>query len=97
MSRAVLSQVDALVVLAVVFALAGREGPGVLLAAQSGCKNLTTLVGPRLRALAGRGLAASVGRGHGGGRRGVGYVVVAASVVLAGWPFATDAAHRWSS
>jgi len=32
---AVLSQIDAVVVLAVVFALAGREEPGVLLAAQS--------------------------------------------------------------
>ena len=34
-SRAVLTHVGALVVLAVVFALAGREGPGVSLAAQS--------------------------------------------------------------
>jgi hypothetical protein len=33
---AVLSQVGAVVVLAVVFALAGREEPGVLLASQSG-------------------------------------------------------------
>jgi hypothetical protein len=42
---AVLSQVGAVVVLAVVFALAGREEPGVLLDTQSCCSNLTTLVG----------------------------------------------------
>lgn len=44
-SRAGLTHVDALVVLAVVFALAGREGPGVLLDAQSCCENLATSIG----------------------------------------------------
>jgi hypothetical protein len=62
---AVLSQVGAVVVLAVVFALADREEPGVLLDTQSCCSNLTTWSGSCLRARGrGDGLAASAAGGH---------------------------------